>query len=75
MVWYYKTRVGTFHIRPDAYNRHRWSLWIDDENLGSYDSPDAAADDVYTQHTGWNEWDSLPSVTQPTDLTEWRRAS
>ncbi len=53
-AYYTRTVVGTFWIRPD--NVHGWSLFIDDDRnvelLGSYSSPEAAADDVYTQHTG-----------------------
>jgi hypothetical protein len=75
MVYYYRSRVGTFWIRPQSSNPGRVQLGVGDEILGSYHSPQAAADDVYTQHTGFDAWDSLPSVTEPTDLSEWQKGS
>jgi hypothetical protein len=72
-VFYKHTSVGTFWIRPE--NMHGWSLFIDcggdTESLGSYSSPEAAADDVYTQHTGWDAWDIPNRRDAPTDLGEW----
>ncbi len=72
-MWLYKTFTGTFYIRkqPDK----RWGLWVDDELLGSYHSPGAAADDVYTQRTGYHAWDSLSPVSKPCDLSEWEQSS
>ena len=43
----------------------------DRELLGSYHSAEAAADDVYTQHTGWHEWDVPGRNNAPRDLGEW----
>lgn len=42
--------VGTFWIEP----RHdgRWTLGVNDMALGSYHSPESAADDVACQATG-----------------------
>ncbi len=71
MKYTYRTRVGTFCIRPQPNSPGRWWLCIGDDALGSYHSPEAAADDVYTQSTGHFEWDSLPPVEDPTDLSEW----
>lgn len=69
-MWYhYRSDVGTFWIGPDGSGRFR--LGIDDERLGSYHSPKAAADDVYSQSTGCSEWDSLLATSEPSDLSEW----
>lgn len=70
-MWYYKTQIGTFQIRPGESGV--FDLWIHDDKLGSYLSPVAAADDVYMQVTTCNEWDALPSIDQPTDLSEWTK--
>ena len=71
-MWYhYHSKVGTFWIGPDG--ERRFWLGIDEEKLGSYHSARAAADDVYTQSSGHAEWDSLPTVMEPCDLTEWVR--
>ncbi len=68
-----RTDVGTFWILPD--NSNRWGLFIDcdgnRELLGSYSTPEAAADDVYTQHTGWDDWDNPIRSNAPRDLGEW----
>lgn len=69
------TEVGRFWIRPDRHNG--WSLSVekdgDCEILGSYSSAVAAADDVFTQHTGYRDWDFPRRPDAPTDLGEWQR--
>ena len=69
--YYYKTSVGTVWIRPQP-DTDRFHLGIGDGPLGSYHSPEAAADDVYTQHTGWRPLDRLPKSELPRDITEWQ---
>jgi hypothetical protein len=75
-VYSKETSVGTFWIRPDQSNR--LGLYIesdgDTELLGSSDSASAAADDVYTQNTGWDEWD-VPSRSAPKGLDEWEKGN
>jgi hypothetical protein len=76
MFAYYKeTAVGTFWIKPDKFNG--WGLVIehdgDWEVLGSYLSPAAAADDVFTQHTGYSPWDDPARHDAPSDLGEWQK--
>ncbi len=72
--YYYKTRVGTFWIKPQPGWPGRFWLGIDDTALGSYASALMAADDMYMHATGWEDWDSLKgSVDGPTDLSEWHR--
>jgi len=76
-IYFKATSVGTFSIRPDQGNR--WGLYIesngDTELQGSYDSAAAAADDVYTQHTGWDEWDIPARMNAPSGPDEWERSS
>ncbi len=69
MKYIYKTRIGTFSILMQSGGR--WGLWINDDLLGSYQSPESAANNVYTQTTGYYEWDSLDPVIEPCDLSEW----
>lgn len=72
MYYYYKSRVGTFYIYPDLSHTGRYLLKISDNICGSYDSPVAAADDVYVHVTGYYPWDRLDGrVDGPTDLSEW----
>ena len=72
-TFFYRSPVGVFWIRPQPNSGGRFWLGIDDERLGSYHSPRAAADDVYCQATGWSEWDLLRRPNAPTDITEWER--
>ncbi len=72
-MWTYQTEIGVLWIRFDPRTRTRFLLGIDDEPLGWYYSPEAAADDVFLQKTGWSEWDSLSSPVKPKDLTDWVR--
>jgi hypothetical protein len=68
-MWIYRSKIGTFKIIPNR--KGRFDLWFDEDVLGSYHSPQMAADDVYTQSTGCFEWDSLDPVMEPADLSEW----
>ena len=71
-LYHYKTRVGTFWIAPQPNVPGRFWLGVDDEALGSYHSAEAAADDVYSQSTGYYEWDAIEEpVTSPCDLSDW----
>ncbi len=71
MAFLFRSPVGVFVIREKA---GRWQLWIDDGLLGSYHSPEAAADDVRAHVTGWPEWDERrASPHDPADLSEWER--
>lgn len=71
-MWSYKSKAGTFSIRPLPDGR--WGLQIGNEYLGSYISPEQAADDVYMQQTGYYPWDSLPPVSEPCELAEWEKS-
>jgi len=72
-VWICRTELGVFWIRFDPRTRTRFLLGVGDEPLGWYFSPEAAADVVFLQDTGWVEWDRHPSVTRPNSLEEWLR--
>jgi hypothetical protein len=66
--WRYQTSLGTFRIT--ICRDRRLVLWMNDEQLGSYHSPNAAADDVYTQATGYAPWDMAgPSSSPPTSAS------
>jgi hypothetical protein len=72
MIYSYKSKFGTFSIRPDPQQPGRWRLYIDDLWLGSYVAPAQAADDVYMCETGFDAWDDQLTVMHPTDLGEWQ---
>ena len=68
-IYRYRSPIGHFRVEPQ--DDGRWALWFKEEILGSYHSPVAAADDVYTQSTGDYDWDSLRGADIPTDIYEW----
>ncbi len=72
-MWTCRTELGVFWIRFDPRTRTRFLLGIGEEPLGWYFSPEAAADVVFLQDTGWTEWDSRRGVTRPKDLADWIR--
>ena len=70
MSWSYKINSSdVFWIT--AQSNGRYLLSINDEGLGSYHSPESAADDVYSCTTGYYDWDNQGSCSEPTDLSEW----
>ena len=75
MIYYYRTRFGTFWIKPQPGVRGRWLLGIDAEALGSYASPNMAAGDVFSHATGHFEWDCLAGelLDVPETVAEWNR--
>lgn len=71
-MFFYDSPLGVFTIRQEA---GRFVLCLDDEILGRYASPNAAANDVYMQCTGSFAWDGcllLPDA--PTGLDDWQYA-
>jgi hypothetical protein len=71
MYYYFKASVGNFQIKQQS-SSERWGLYLGDELLGTYHSPQAAADDVFMQATGDYSWDTIrPTVRHPQDLSEW----
>ncbi len=68
-MYLFRSKVGTFCIYWDGI---RWYLAINGDVLDVYDSPIAAADNVYLHVTGYMPWDILDGIIDgPTDLSEW----
>lgn len=67
----YNTNIGTLEIRQTEYKNYE--LWLDDELLGNYETPDLAAADVANFDTDYVEWDSLENEIEnvPADLFDW----
>ena len=71
-MFYYDSPIGLFTIQLED---GRYVLRLEEEILGRYHAPHAAADDVYTQHVGLELWDSLPlPADTPTGIAEWESA-
>lgn len=71
MIYYYRINQNyVFFIKPLIYGN--FGLFINDNLLGSYISPHAAADDVYHHFTGFDYWDELTYLDdEPYDLSFW----
>jgi len=68
-MWYYKTSFGTVKIVPYQGYYH---VILDDENLGSYSTPQQAVDDAaggytFTPSSGID----LDEIGLPEDLEDW----
>lgn len=48
----------------------QWVLSVNGQPAGAYFSPQQAADDAATQHTGDSAYDASP-IAAPEDLAEW----
>ena len=70
MSWKYSFNKGTWYIIPKPNGYH---LIFDHECFGIYQDPFKAADDVYCQSTGCDEWDSQERHNPPCDLSEWEQ--
>jgi len=70
-MYYYNTPIGMLKI---VFRNGRYDLFLNDFCGGSYYSPQAAADDVYTKTSGCSDWD-LSNYEAPTDLSEWEKTS
>ena len=71
-MWVYHSPIGPLYIKKSDGS---FGILYDEIFYGGYNSPYAAADDVYTFSTGCYEWDSLFDKVPdcPTDLSEWER--
>ncbi|WP_051650012.1 hypothetical protein [Selenomonas sp. AB3002] len=68
-MFFYDSPAGLFTIQLED---GRYTLRLNGEILGRYHAPHAAADDVYTQHTGESTWDNIPlPIDTPTGIDEW----
>jgi hypothetical protein len=71
LYWYqYESRAGTVSLTPDS--RGGYSVVFQEEDLGSYTSPEAAADDVSGGHTfSPSGGVDFAALSIPEDLSEW----
>lgn len=72
IAYQYSTRYGIISLVPTRDGRY--IVMFQGENLGSYHSPDAAADDVSGGHTSLpSSGVDLGSLNIPCDISEWLR--
>lgn len=71
MVYIFRSRSGTFTILPDEQAPGMYQLCIGGMWLGSYDSPEQAAESLPCKSTGWPEWDRSTGPECPQSLEDW----
>ena len=67
----YNADIGTLEIRQT--DQLLYQLWIEEEMIGEYESPEAAATDVAGFETDYLEWDKLKNELEnvPSNLAQW----
>ena len=72
-IYEYNTDIGVFEIRQIGHERHE--LWIEEEKLGDYESPESAAADVAALDTGYDQWDKFENEERnvPATLADWTK--
>lgn len=63
-----ETKFGMMYIVQTS--RGKYLLANDCEEFDTADRPMDIADNVYTHHSGWDDWDKS-NFEGPTDLSEW----
>lgn len=65
----FKTSAGEFRIVPERSGR--WKAMFEDEGLGSYASPDQAAEDLAGGHTFWPSCGDTAGLGIPEETSGW----
>jgi hypothetical protein len=73
MIYIYRSEAGTFTIEPDGQAANMFMLSIGGMWLGTYETPEAAASDVFRRCTGWLDWDCPAGPDAPRDLSCWEK--
>ncbi len=68
-MYSYQTKIGVFYI---VHRNGRWHAMCQDENLGSYFTPQHAADDLAGGHTfSLSNGADTSTLGIPEDVSEW----
>ena len=74
-IYLYHSPIGTFEIRQTEHMRYE--LWIEEEMLGFYESPESAAQDVAAFNTDYIQWDRFENELEnfPESLNDWAKVT
>ena len=71
MMYIFRTKSGTFTISPDEQCGGMFQLCIGGMWLGTYETPEQAAESLVQRKTGWFDWDRLPEPERECGLADW----
>lgn len=71
MIYIFRSSAGTFTILPDDQSPDMYQLCIGGMWLGSYETPEKAAESISCKATGWFEWDRQEAPQCPQSLEGW----
>lgn len=72
MTFSHRTRKGTFYISPGFGG---WSIMFDGDNLGTYATPQQAAEDLANGYCSWPSFGNPSGLGIPEDLSFWQRSA
>jgi hypothetical protein len=70
-MYIFRSKAGTFTIGSDPTVSGCYELCIGGMWLGTYETPDRAAQDVLMRCTGWHDWDNRKDTDCPGEIGEW----
>lgn len=71
MIYIFRSSAGTFTIMPDDQDPDMYQLCIGGMWLGSYETPEKAAESIPCRQTGWSDWDRQEGRECPLTLEGW----
>jgi hypothetical protein len=71
MEYLLNTEYARFELRQEPLGL--WDLWVDGMPTITFESPEAAAESVYKQRSGYVVWDQLENPPAPENLDGWEK--
>ncbi len=70
MKYKLETDISIFEIQKEPLGL--WDLWVDNMPTLTFQTPEEAAQAVYSQQSGYTTWDLLEEHNAPKDLNGWQ---
>ena len=71
MEYFLETDVAKFEIRQEPLGM--WDLWVDGMPTITFDTPESAAEAVFSQRSGYVIWDQLEEHNAPESIDGWSK--
>jgi len=74
-MWFYDSPIGLIKIKLNQSGKY--SLFIQNELIGSYSAPQKAADAIYYFQTEYDKWDALDGrvFDVPESISDWQKSN